>query len=115
MFEEDPDRETIVADIIQYLGSHAMTLSHSRHLHMPDLMDLGLKIESLEADQEFQDKVLSVHHSAVISIAQTKAVKIIENNIGKAYIQTAQKKPPDMDLSHLSGGFLFTAPRHGRQ
>lgn len=89
MFEEDPDRETIVADIIQYLGSHAMTLSHSRHLHMPDLMDLGLKIESLEADQELQDKVLSVHHSAVISIAQTKAVKIIENNIGKAYIQTA--------------------------
>lgn len=86
MLKEEPQK---IASIIQALGSHALTLSHGRHIHKDDLKEMGLKIESLEEKQEFQDKVLSVHHATIISITQTKATKIIENNLGKAFIQIA--------------------------
>ena len=88
MFKDDKDKDEKVENIINYLGSHAMTLSHSRHIHMHDLKTIGLKIEEMEKDQELQDKILSVHHATTISISQTKATKIIENNLGKAYIQS---------------------------
>lgn len=89
MFEADEEKDEKVKNIIQFLGSHAMTLSHSRHIHMNELKNIGLKIEEMEADQELQDRILSVHHSTIISISQTKATKIIENNLGKAFIQSA--------------------------
>ena len=45
------------AAIIAELGSHALTLSHDRHLSVDILKGLGLKIIDLEADNELQDKV----------------------------------------------------------
>ena len=89
MFANDPDRMTKVDNIIKFLGSHDETLSHSRHIHMKELKDKGLVIEEMEQDQELQDRILSVHHATIISITQTKSTKIIENNLGKAFIQSA--------------------------
>lgn len=89
MFDKDPKRDDSVNNIIQFLGSHSTTLSHSRHLHINDLKPYGLKIEELEKNQTLQDLVLSVHHATVISITQTQATKIIENNMGKSFIQIA--------------------------
>ena len=89
MFSKDPDKETKVADIIKFLGSHDTTLSHSRHIHMKELQEIGLAIEIMEKDQKLQDRILSVHHATIISITQTQSVKIIENNLGKAFIQSA--------------------------
>jgi len=48
---------------------------------------LKLKILPLESDNDLQDKVLSVHHACIISLTQTPAYKIIENQDGKAFIQ----------------------------
>jgi len=88
MFEADPDKNNKVSDIISKLASHALTLSHDRHLPIDILKDkLGLKIISLEDDPELQDKVLSVHHSCIITLTQTPAYKLIENQEGKAFIQ----------------------------
>lgn len=89
MFHNDKDKEAKADRIIKHLGSHKETLSHSKHLHIDDLENLGLKIEKMEDDQELQDKILSVHHATIISITQTNATKIIENNLGKAFIQFA--------------------------
>lgn len=88
MFSDDPDKDKKVKSIVDFLGSHTETLFHSRHLHMKELENIGLKIVEMEGDQELQDKILSVHHSTTISITQTKATKIMENNIGKAFIQS---------------------------
>lgn len=88
MFCYDQDKDRKVKDIVDFLGSHTETLSHSRHLHIKELKSIGLKIEEMESDQTFQDRVLSVHHSTIISITQTKSTKIIENNMGKAFIQS---------------------------
>jgi len=88
MFSEYPDKKDKAKRVIQALGSHATTLSHSRHLDMTFLKGIGLKIVPMEDDQELQDRILSVHHATIISITQTQATKIIENNLGKAFIQT---------------------------
>ncbi len=42
----------------------------------------------LEDDAELQDKVLSIHHSTMITISSTKAAKIIENQNGVSFINT---------------------------
>ncbi len=90
MFESDPDKDKKVQNIITELGSHVMTKSHDRHISL-DLAKnkLGLKIIELESDKELQDLVLSVHHSCIISLTQTPAYKVIENHMGKAFIQLA--------------------------
>ena len=85
MFREDPSK---AESIVNFLSDHKNTYTHDRHLDFNTLGQLGLKIEKLEEDQELQDKVLSVHHSTIISMSQTQATKIIENNMGKAYIQS---------------------------
>ncbi|MCD8208340.1 MAG: serine protease [Bacteroidales bacterium] len=88
MFENDPDGRAKARTVVERLGSHAGTLSHDRHLHIDELRDMGLRIEELENDHDLQDKVLSVHHATIISIAQTRTVKIIENDHGRAFIQS---------------------------
>lgn len=87
MFANDPKADEKAQDIITELGSHAMTLSHDRHLAPDQLKGLGLKIANLEDDQDLQDSVLSLHHSCIITLTQTPAYKLIENQEGKAFIQ----------------------------
>lgn len=86
-YERDP-RETnkTLERIHETLSDHSTTMSHNKHLGADLCRHLGLKVSMLEEDQEFQDKVLSVHHSAMITIGGTATVKIIENHLGKAYI-----------------------------
>ncbi|MFT4092512.1 MAG: hypothetical protein QM640_02645 [Niabella sp.] len=87
MFEKDSNANKKANAIIAELASHALTLSHDRHL-APDLLKgLGLKIVDLEDDQDLQDKILSLHHSCIITLTQTPAYKLIENQEGKAFMQ----------------------------
>jgi hypothetical protein len=51
-----------------------------------------MKIDSLEADQQLQDKVLTVYHAAMHTFSATAATKIIENQNGKAFIKLVQQK-----------------------
>ncbi|MCB5658491.1 hypothetical protein LIQ27_20525, partial [Bacteroides fragilis] len=47
----------------------------------------GLKIEYLEKDSQLQDLVLSVFHATTHTFSSTPAMKIIENQNGKAFIK----------------------------
>ena len=51
---------------------------------------MGLKIEMLEDDPELQDKVLTVHHMCIHTLSATKAVKLIENHNGIAFVNTVE-------------------------
>jgi hypothetical protein len=77
--------------ILKELASHALTLSHSRHLSAEKCKSLGLEVVCLEDDQKLQEAVLSVHHSLVHTLSSTPAFKIIENHEGVAFIQSAQQ------------------------
>ena len=88
MYHDDPNAVDKAKAIVDYIGSHALTKSHSRHLHIKDLQNLGLKIVELEIDDKLQDLVLSIHHSVIITFGNTKAAKIIENQNGISFINT---------------------------
>lgn len=88
MFEGVINAEDKANSVVESIGSHALTKSHSRHLHIDYLRNIGLNITALEDDSELQDKVLSIHHSTMITLSSTKAAKIIENQNGVSFINT---------------------------
>jgi len=90
MFHGEPNATTLAQSIVDTLGSHAATYTHSRHIHKERAKDLGLRIVSLEDDPDLQDAVLSVHHATMITFEQTPMFKIIENQKGSSYISAHQ-------------------------
>ena len=91
MFAGDPQADAKITRIIQELGDHSITKSHSRHLSLAQAQAMGLKATALEADQRLQDAVLSVHHASIITLQMTPAIKMIENDRGTAFIMARQQ------------------------
>ena len=96
MFYDDTDTShedkiDKIGKIIKELADHALTKSHARHLSIERCRDIGLKIAGLEKDQGLQDAVLSLHHACMLTFSATPALKIIENQMGIAYIKIAQQ------------------------
>ncbi len=75
--------------VMKELSDHALTLSHARHIDYGRASEIGLKVTALEADNDFQDAVLTVHHLATQTLADTGTMKLIENQDGVAFVQTA--------------------------
>lgn len=75
--------------ILNELSDHALTKSHARHLSIQKCRDIGLKVIPLERNQAFQDAVLSLHHTAMLTLSQTGALKIIENHNGVTFVKMA--------------------------
>ncbi len=75
-----------IEKIIKLLTDQDITKSHNRHISTPVCIEAGLKITQMEEDQELQDIILSVHHASALTIANTTAVKITENQNGKSYV-----------------------------
>ena len=90
MFADQPDPAAAAQTVIAELGSHALTLSHERHISADKARSLGLKIEMLEDDQELQERVLTVHHACALTLGETPAFKIIENHLGVSFITSAR-------------------------
>lgn len=75
---------------VSELGNHAVTKSHSRHLSAEKCRSIGLEVVQLEDNPELQEAVLTVHHACIHTLSSTGAFKIIENQNGIAFIQSAQ-------------------------
>lgn len=73
-----------VEKIIKKLNAN--TGSHSKHFGKELCKQYGLIIDDLESDSMIQDLVLSIYHSCQITCSATPVAKIIENQMGKAYI-----------------------------
>ena len=67
--------------------------TYRAHFDKETCKSYGLKIVDLEVDNKLQDAVLSVHHAYMATLANSSAIKIIENHMNKAYI-TQQNLPP---------------------
>lgn len=91
MFAGEQDAQAKADNVVNELGSHALTKSHARHISATRARELGLKVRALEDDSSLQDAVLSVHHACVQTLQATPAFKIIENQNGTAYIQTIRQ------------------------
>ena len=79
MFEEN--QKDIIENIKSKLGSHEATRNHGKHLSANECFDMGLKIKSMENNDDYQDSVLSVHHACMNFFNVNKnAKKLIANN-----------------------------------
>lgn len=106
MLKNDAQRDKAAAegkadDIVKFLMNQDEHHAHNRHIHRDDLRKQGLEIEDLERQQRFQDGVMSVHHAFMTTLANTPAVKIIENHAEVALIRhvvlqniPVQPRPP---------------------
>ena len=90
MFSGDPDAASKADDIANWLGSHSIFKTHGRPISRTMAKQHNLNIMELESDQSLQDVVLSIYHATAITFANTGAVKIIENHLGKAYLDVIQ-------------------------
>jgi hypothetical protein len=50
----------------------------------------GVPIVDLEADQQLQDAVLSVHHATLHTLNGTASAKVVENQLGRTYVVLAR-------------------------
>lgn len=93
MFKGTSNRAAKARRIAKWLADHRHWKSHGRHIPRDALVKKGLKIEPLEQDQTAQDLFLSVFHATTHTFVGTPAVKIIENHLGKAFINQFQILP----------------------
>ena len=91
--ENRQDTENRIDSIIRLLTDQELTKSHARHIPTPVCKRRGLKIVDIEDDDELQDVILSIHHASALTIMRRPAIKIIENQNGKAYV-TGYSGPP---------------------
>ena len=89
---QDPDADA--QRVLDELASHALTLSHARHISAQKAQDIGLRVRMLERSQELQEAVLTVHHATIQTFSATAATKIVENHLGVAQIQAVQLAGP---------------------
>ena len=92
MFDKNnPEDTATIRRIVNSLNEHDKSKNHGRHLSMKFCKEIGLKIVELEADSQLQDLVLSVHHSYMLTLDGSTALKIIENQNGKVLITNQAK------------------------
>lgn len=72
--------------------------THSRHIDRDKCREAGLDVIDMDADDELQDIVLTIHHCCMILAEKTSASKIVENNNGGCYIRHFQV-PMTMPMS----------------
>lgn len=90
MFRDDPARDSKSASIAEWLGNAKEHKTHGRPISIAQAKEKGLVVESLEDDQELQERVLSVFHAIMVTFQVTGCVKMVENQNGKGVYTTMQ-------------------------
>lgn len=91
MFAGEEDGAAKAATIAKRLADHATFKSHGRPIHRDAAVEMGLAVIPLEEDQDLQDLVLSVFHATMhVFSAIPNVAKIIENDLGRAFIKRTQ-------------------------
>lgn len=101
MFSGDSNAEEKADRIVAELNNHETTKTHARHFPLEECIKFGLNVVPLEThakELDFQDIVLTVHHSFMHTFANSAAVKIIENHEEKAMVQLHTEKPQLIQL-----------------
>ena len=81
-----------IDNILDELSSHDASKLHDRHYDYVKCKKLGLKVTALEADQNFQDKVLSLYHSYLLSIYRLpSSLKYIESHTGQTFVISGKR------------------------
>lgn len=91
MFSDKSDE--FIHSIVKEFIDNSLFKEHDKPFNIDKLIQLGLKIKRLEDNSDLQDLILSLHHCYTLTFQNTDAIKIIENNLGQAYIITIRSIP----------------------
>ncbi len=88
MFKDLPkaEAEKRAKDVASWFNSHNTHRSHSRPLRYANLEEQKVRVTLLETDDELQNRVLSAWHGVQLTLSQIAINKLIENNVGKAWM-----------------------------
>nr|CAD6413139.1 serine protease [Rhizobium sp. Q54] len=90
MFADEADAEDRANSVAEWLANHKEFKDHGRPISRDDAISHGLKIDLLEDNQDLQDAVLSAFHATSHTFSNTSCAKIIENNLGRAFLKLIQ-------------------------
>jgi len=82
MFAKNPDRSNVnemTKSIAERLSEYTQFKSHAYHVSREEAQEIGLHVDDLEVDQQFQDLVLSLYYATTHTFNGMAAMKIIEN------------------------------------
>lgn len=91
MFKGQRNQNRLAARIANYLANYDEHKTHGRPLGYDDLKNKGMTVKLLESDQKLQDLVMTVYHATMHTFANTLAIKVIENQDGKAFIRLSRQ------------------------
>lgn len=88
MFNNDPKKMQKINKIIKALTEYDVVKTHDRQINHIEAKKMGLKVILLEDDPDLQDILLTAHHCFIHTMSNTSALKIVENNMGAAFVKT---------------------------
>lgn len=86
MLKGDPQAEQKKDSILELLCDHKQSAMHNRHFSHTDLEQIGMRITMMEGDNALQDKILTLHHSFMITFQKANVTKAIESSSGARWI-----------------------------
>jgi ATP-dependent protease ClpP protease subunit len=87
MFRGRPNARKKARAVVKKLTDYSGNKTHDRHIEFDECKRIGLTVTAIEADQQLQDLVLTVHHCYMHSLMNTASYKIIENYLGAAFVK----------------------------
>ena len=90
MFRGRPDAHEAAARVAEYFADDRVHVAHSRGITREAVRSAGVVVEDPEDDAALQDAVLSVHHATMHTLNMTPTAKIVENHLGRAFLNQAQ-------------------------
>lgn len=96
MFRDDENAKDKATKVAEYLASREKWLSHGRRIGLEDLRQfeketgISLKLVDLRDDPKLQQAVWDVYVATCVTFQGTDGVKIIENELGDAYIRNVR-------------------------
>jgi ATP-dependent protease ClpP protease subunit len=94
MFNGDVKAQQKAQNIVKALTAYRKNKGHDRHFHYEDCKDMGLNVQKIEDDKDFQDLCLTVHHCYMHALMNTPSFKIIENHRGTAFVKMELQAQP---------------------
>ena len=86
MLKADRQKKSKAKAAATFFSEYGANQSHSLGITRDEARAHNVRVSDLETDQALQDAVLSVHH-ATIHTFQGAAAKIVENHLGRAWVQ----------------------------
>ncbi len=94
MFSGEPGAAANAARIATYFNNATFHMSHGRRIGRDEARTQGLKVEDLEADQTFQDHVLTAYHLITIMFEKGPATKVLTGDSGTKWVKNLQIQMP---------------------